>query len=284
MASASGTPIRLPFSGSASPGRPTRGKWRAAALAVGVLGATSQMMSFLEHLDELRKRLIWSAASIAVVFGISWMFAGRLYDIASAPIRANPAVILSVSRPQDIFGLYFEVTLVASLFVSAPLVLWQVWLFVSPGLYAHERRYAIPVVMAASACFVAGGAFGYFIAFPAALKFLLDWIVAAHLTPVIDASEYFNLFFTVVVTLGVVFQIPVVIFVLSRLGLVTARFLITNLKYAVFASAVIAAVVTPTSDPGNMLVIAGPMVALYCLGMVVAWIFGRARRSEEGAV
>jgi sec-independent protein translocase protein TatC len=168
------------------------------------------------------------------------------------------------------------------LFLSAPFVLWQVWLFVSPGLYAHERRYAVPLVLAASVCFMLGGAFGYFVAFPAALKFLLDWTAALHLTPIIDASAYFDLFFAVVVSLGLVFQIPIVIFVLSRMGLVTARFLLVNLKYALFASAVIAAIITPTTDPGNMLIIAGPMVALYALGIPIAWAFGRKRtRAEE---
>jgi sec-independent protein translocase protein TatC len=255
------------------------GTWRQRALGLlAVAAAAAQSMSFLDHLEELRKRLIWSLVFVTIAFGISWVFAGPLYEIASAPIRSNPAVILSLSRPQDIFGLYFKVTLVAAIFLSAPLVLWQVWLFVSPGLHPHERRYAIPIVLAASTCFGAGGAFGYFVAFPTALSFLLDWMVASHITPVIDATGYFDLFFSVVVALGLIFQIPVVIFVLSRFGLVTAGFLVKKLNYAVFVSAVVAALITPTQDPGNMLLIAGPMVVLYCVGIIVAWIFGRRRR------
>jgi sec-independent protein translocase protein TatC len=217
---------------------------------------------------------------VAVAFGICWVFAGNLYDIASAPIRSNPAVTLSVSRPQDIFSLYVKVTLVASIFLSSPFVLAQAWMFISPGLYAHERRYAVPFVLFASVLFAAGGAFGYFVAFPIALQFLLAWIVESHLVPIIDAGEYFNLFFTMIVALGIAFQIPAVIFVLSRIGLVDARFLLKKLKYAVFGCVVVAAVITPTTDPGNMLVIAGPMVLLYCLGIVVAWMFGRRRRPE----
>jgi sec-independent protein translocase protein TatC len=108
-----------------------------------------------------------------------------------------------------------------------------------------------------------------------ALAFLLDWITAAHLTPIIDAAEYFDLFFSVIVALGIVFQIPAVIFILSRIGLVTARSLVRYFKHAVLASAVAAAIVTPTSDFGNMLIIAGPMMALYCVGIGVAWAFGR---------
>ena len=261
-------------------------QWRSASFRsvaleiVAALAAVSREMSFVEHLEELRRRLIWSIGFVAVTFGLCWIFAGDLYDIASAPIRTNPAVTLSVSRPQDIFSLYFKVTLVASIFLSSPFVIGQAWMFISPGLYSHERRYAIPFVLSASFLFAAGGAFGYYVAFPAALGFLLDWIVASHLVPIIDAGEYFNLFFTIMVALGIVFQIPAVIFVLSRIGLVDARFLLRHLKYAVFGCIVIAAVITPTGDPGNMLIIAAPMVLLYCAGIVIAWIFGRRRRTD----
>ena len=127
-------------------------------------------MSFLEHLDELRRRLIWSLASIAVAFGVCCFFVGRLSDIASAPIRMQAGATLSMPRPQDIVGLYVKVTLVAAIFLSAPFVLAQAWLFISPGLYPHERRYAIPFVLSATLLFLAGGVFGYFIAFPAALR------------------------------------------------------------------------------------------------------------------
>lgn len=258
-----------------------RAELRRKALEVAALVAVaSREMSFLEHLEELRRRLIWSVVFVGVAFAVCWVFAGDLYDIASAPIRSNPAVTLSISRPQDIFSLYVKVTMVAAIFLSAPLVLIQAWMFISPGLYPHERRYAIPFVLFASVLFMVGGAFGYYIAFPTAVGFLLDWIVESHLTPIIDAGEYFNLFFTIIVALGIVFQIPAVIFVLSRIGLVTAGLLARKLKYAVFASVVIAAVITPTGDPGNMLIIAAPMVVLYVVGIGVAWAFGRRRQPE----
>jgi sec-independent protein translocase protein TatC len=239
--------------------------------------ALAQEMTFIEHLEELRRRILWAVACVAVTFAGCWMFAGDLYEIASAPIRSNPAVTLSVSRPQDIFGLHMKVTLVASIFFAAPLILTQAWLFISPGLYQHERRYAIPFVLSASLLFIAGGAFGYYVAFPTALRFLLDWIVESKLTPIIDAVEYFDLFFSIMVALGVVFQIPAVVFVLSRIGLLTARMLVRYFKHAVLGCVVVAAVITPTTDFGNMLIIAGPMIALYCVGIGVAWIFGRRR-------
>lgn len=258
--------------------------WRRALVHTAVVAAAlAREMSFIEHLEELRKRILWAVVCVAATFAVCWTFSTDLYDLASAPIRANPAVTLSVSRPQDIFGLHMKVTLVASLFFSAPLILTQAWLFISPGLYRHERRYAIPFVVSASLLFVAGGAFGYFVAFPTALRFLLDWIVASHLTPIIDAVEYFDLFFSIMVALGIVFQIPAVIFVLSRIGLVSAGMLVRYLKHAVLGCAVVAAIITPTSDFGNMLIIAGPMIVLYVLGIGIAWAFGKRRVAETPA-
>ena len=258
-----------------------RGTGRRIALYLGTAVTTlAAEMSLIEHLEELRRRILWAIGCLAVTFVACWMFAGDLYEIASAPIRANPAVTLSLSRPQDIFGLHMKVTLVASIFFSSPLILTQAWLFISPGLYAHERRYAIPFVLSASVLFIAGGAFGYYVAFPTALRFLLDWIVEAKLTPIIDAVEYFDLFFSIMVALGIVFQIPAVVFVLSRIGLVTARMLVRYFKHAVLGCLIVAAVITPTTDFGNMLIIAGPMVVLYAVGIGVAWIFGRRRVTE----
>jgi sec-independent protein translocase protein TatC len=242
------------------------------------LAVASQEMSFLEHLDELRRRLIWSVASIAVAFGVCCFFVEDIYGVAIAPISRQAEATLTIARPQDIVGLYFQVILVAAIFLAAPFVLAQGWLFISPGLHPHERRYAIPFVLSATVLFLTGGAFGYFIAFPAALRFLLQWIVASDLKPMIDIGEYFNLFFTVMVALGIVFQIPAVMFVLSRIGIVDAGGLARNAKYAVLGSVIVAAIITPTSDPWNMLVIAGPMIVLYGVGIVTAWLFGRRRR------
>lgn len=258
--------------------------WRRTAVQIAAgLAAVAREMSFVEHLEELRRRLIWSVLLVGVAFGVCWFGAAELLDIARAPIlSAHPDVTLSLSRPQDIVGLNVKVTLVASLFLSAPFVLTQAWLFIAPGLYPHERRYAVPFVLFASVLFLAGGAFGYFIAFPTALRFLLAWIVESHLTPIIEMSEYFDLLFMILVAFGLSFQIPAVVFVLSRIGLVDARFLLAKLKYAAFSCVVIAAVLTPTTDPGNMLLLAGPMIALYGIGIVVAWAFGRARVDPAG--
>ena len=263
-----------------SAGLSSPASWRGRILNTFIaVAAMAQEMSFIEHLEELRRRIIWTVVCVAASFGVCWMFSTELYELASAPIRANPAVTMSLSRPQDIVGLNIKVTLVAAIFFAAPLILTQAWLFISPGLHAHERRYAIPFVLSASVLFVIGGAFGYYIAFPTALRFLLDWIVESKLSPIIDAVEYFDLFFTIMVALGIVFQIPAVIFVLSRIGLVSASLLVRYFKHAVLGCVVLAAVVTPTTDFGNMLVIAGPMIVLYAVGILIAWAFGKKRVS-----
>lgn len=262
--------------------RARRQPWRRRLLEwTAALAVASQEMSFLEHLDELRRRLIWSLASVACAFAVCCFFVEDIYGIAIAPIRTQAEATLTIARPQDIVGLYFQVILVAAIFLAAPFVLAQAWLFISPGLHPHERRYAIPFVLSATLLFLAGGAFGYFVAFPAALRFLLQWIVASDLRPMIDIGEYFNLFFTVMVALGIVFQIPAVMFVLSRIGLVDAGGLARNAKYAVLGSVIVAAVITPTSDPWNMIVIAGPMVVLYGVGIATAWLFGKRRQQPR---
>jgi sec-independent protein translocase protein TatC len=256
--------------------------WRRyLSYSATLLAAFAHEMSFIEHLEELRRRILWAVVCVAVTFAGCWMFSGELYEFASAPIRAHAAVSLSISRPQDIIGLHLKVTLVAAIFFASPLVLTQAWLFISPGLYPHERRYAIPFVVSASLLFIAGGAFGYLVAFPVALGFMLDWIVASKLIPIIDAVEYFDLFFSIMVALGVVFQIPAVVFVLSRIGLVTARGLARYFKHAVVGCMVVAAVITPTPDFANMLILAGPMIVLYAVGIAVAWIFGKRRAAAN---
>jgi sec-independent protein translocase protein TatC len=207
------------------------------------------------------------------------VFSSELYTLARIPIEAHPDVTLTISRPQDIFSLHLKVSLVAGLFVAAPLVLTQVWMFISPGLYRHERRYAVPFVLSASVLFVTGGVLGYFFAFPMALDYFIQWIRAENLTPMIDAIEYFNLMFQILVALGIVFQIPAVVFVLSRIGLVDGTFLIRNSKYAVLLTLVVAALITPP-DIVSMMTIAGPMLVLYGVGIAVAFVFGRRRRRE----
>ena len=233
-------------------------------------------MSFLDHLEELRSRIIKSLIAIGVTFAICWAFVDRLYRVVAYPILDalgdQPLIFVSPTQP---FNLFLKVALVASIFLAGPFVLAQVWLFIAPGLYKHERRYAIPFVLSASLLAMVGALFGYFIAFPFALDFLINWGERAGLEAMIDATRYFDLFLTIELGLAVVFQIPPVIFVLSRAGIVSAGFLFRNTKYAVLIAFVLAAIITPTADIPNMMIMAGPMILLYLLGVGVAFVFGK---------
>jgi len=241
----------------------------------------SGQMSFLDHLEELRKRIIHSLIAIGVAFSVCWYFAHKLFNIVSAPLRKTGAEIIVTSLTGS-FNLEIKIAILAAVFLAAPFILAQVWLFISPGLYKHERRYALPFILSSSILFILGGVFGYYIAFPFAAQFLIDWTKEMGIVPRIDAAEYFDLFIMIELGLAVIFEIPALIFVLARIGLVSGPFLLRNTRYAVLIAFVVAAVITPTTDIPNMMLMAGPMIALYMLGVVVAYLFGKKRTKEPG--
>ncbi|PYS38553.1 MAG: twin-arginine translocase subunit TatC [Acidobacteria bacterium] len=238
-------------------------------------------MSFLDHLEELRRRIIHSLIAVAVALGVCWTFADTLFRVVAVPIRKT-GVEMIVTSPTQAFNLELKLALLAAIFLAAPFILGQVWLFISPGLYKHERRYALPFIVSSSLLFAVGGMFGYFVAFPFALQFLIQWAVGMGLVPRISASEYFDLFIMVELGLAIIFEIPALIFVLARIGLVSGPFLLRNTRYAVLIAFVVAAIITPTTDIPNMMMMAVPMVALYMLGVVVAYVFGKKRTKEPG--
>ncbi len=239
-------------------------------------------MSFLDHLEELRKRIINSLIAIGIALGVSWTFADALFKLVAKPINKAGISSLVVSTPTEGFNLELKLALMAAVFLSSPFVLGQVWLFISPGLYKHERRYALPFIFFSSLLFVIGGLFGYFVAFPFALQFLLEWEKNMGVTALINASEYFDLFIVVELGLAIIFEIPAVIFVLARIGLVSGPFLLRNTRYAILIAFILAAVITPSTDIPNMMMMAIPMVLLYGLGVVVAYVFGKKRTKEPG--
>jgi sec-independent protein translocase protein TatC len=243
-------------------------------------------MSFLDHLEELRRRIVYSVIAIAVAFFICWGFSGMIYEYMSEPVRQVLVEMgledrLYYTKPTDAFMLYLNLALVAGLFLASPFVLYQVWAFISPGLYHKERRYAVPFVFSCSALFIGGGLFGYFIAFPFALKFLLTF-GGDKVTPWITINEYADLFWTVILGLGIVFELPVLMMFLGLLGIVTPGFLLRNFRYAVLLIFVVAAILTPTPDIINLMVFATPMVALYMVGVGLVFIVtrGRTRRTR----
>jgi len=242
----------------------------------------SGQMSFLDHLEELRKRIINSLIAVGVAFGACWWLADVLFRMVSRPITRAGVSSLVFSTPTEGFNLELKLAITAAIFLAAPFILGQVWLFISPGLYKHERRYALPFIFFSSLLFVLGGLFGYFVAFPFALQFLIEWEKNMGATVLINASEYFDLFIMVELGLAVIFEIPAIIFVLSRIGLVSGPFLLRNTRYAILVSAVVAAIITPTTDIPNMMMMMVPMIGLYLLGVLVAYVFGKKRRKEPG--
>jgi sec-independent protein translocase protein TatC len=232
-------------------------------------------MSFLEHLEELRRVLLRSILALGVAFCVCWAFSDQIYEFLARPLtEALPAGhSLAYTGLADPFVLYMKVALLAGIFLACPFVLWQLWRFVAPGLHAHERRLAAPFIVSGTALFVAGGAFGYYIAFPAACRFFIS--VGQPFNPVITIREFFRLEMQVLLWMGVIFELPVLIYFLSRIGIVTPRFLWEKFSYAVFIIFVIAAVITPP-DVVSQLLMALPMVALYLIGIGVAWLFGPA--------
>jgi sec-independent protein translocase protein TatC len=179
------------------------------------------------------------------------------------------------------FTLYMRVALYIGLGLAIPYLLYQVWAFISPGLYKHEKRYAVPVLTMTGVFFIAGAAFAYYIAFPAACKYLLGLQSEGGFKTLPDAESYFDLIILIMIGLGIVFQIPTVAFVLGRIGLITPRMMLKTWRFAVVIIAILSAILTPTADPINMLIFATPMVALYFLSVGIVWVFGKKRRTDE---
>jgi sec-independent protein translocase protein TatC len=247
----------------------------------GEAGEDLKRMTLLEHLEELRKRIGWSLVAILVGFLLCWYWAQPIFAWMAVPITQflPPGEKLAFTGLVDPFMLYMKVALLAGIFLASPVVLWQFWLFVSPALYRNERRIAVPFIVSTTAFFLGGGYFGYKIAFPMVVRFLLT--VGQDFRQVITINEYFAMASKVILGLGLVFEMPVLIMLLARLGVVTHRFLLKYFRFAVLIIFIIAAVITPTPDIPTQCVFAFPMLALYLLGVLVAWLFGKKRPAAE---
>ncbi len=238
-------------------------------------------MTFLEHLDELRKRILYSILGMAAGFVVCWIFREQIFGFIQYPIL-QVLKKLVVTRPTEAFTIYMKVAFVGGIFVAAPVILIQVWMFIAPGLYRREKRFVLPFLLSSTGLFLLGGAFAYYIVLPPALKFLIVEF-GAQFTPMITAEDYFDLAFIIIVGMGAVFQLPVLVAFLSMFGLISPRFLWKNFRYAFLLITIIAAVVSPTTDPFNLLLWTGPMVVLYLISIVVSWIFKRKRARREAA-
>ncbi|MFQ6083802.1 MAG: twin-arginine translocase subunit TatC [Candidatus Aminicenantia bacterium] len=241
-----------------------------------------EQMTFLEHLQDLRKRLLYSTSAIIIGFIPAWIFSKQIYKILAHPVtqflpEGEKLAFTTLTAP---FMMYIKVSFLASIFVTSPFIFLQLWLFVSPGLYRKEKKYVIPFILFTSIFFILGGLFGYFIVFPWACRFFLQ--MGAEFRPVITIDTYFTLAIRVLLGIALVFELPTLIFFLSRMGIVTHRWLIKKFKYAVLVIFIIAAVITPTPDMITQSIIALPMVALYSIGIGIAYIFGPKKKQEAG--
>lgn len=243
-------------------------------------------MSFLEHLEELRSRIIKALAGLGVSFLLALIFANELWRIVSEPAtqalrNLNFDDKLAQLAPMETFStVWVKLPLLASIFIASPWILYQVWAFIAPGLYKRERRWAAPFVLVSAGLFITGGLFAYFVAFRYGLEFLLGIGRDINIKPVVSITEYFDLFVNVTLGIGLVFELPILIFFLTLLRIVTPSFLISHSRYAILAIVIIAAVVTPTPDVFNLLLFAIPMCALYFVGVFAGWILVLKRENR----
>ena len=238
-------------------------------------------MTLLDHLDELRRRILYSIIALLVAFLGSWYFAPEVFHWLEKPFLAAvpEGEKLAFTDLPGPFMLYIKVALLTAIFVASPVLLVQLWLFLRPGLYKRERRLFVPFVIFTTLFFVAGGYFGYLVAFPMVVKFLLG--VGEGFKQVVTITAYFSMMSKILLGLGLVFEMPMLIFFLARMGIVSAGQLLRWFRWAVLLIFVIAAIITPTPDVATQTVFAVPMILLYLLGVAVAAIFGKKRDADD---
>src|ERR1700693_469554 len=241
-------------------------------------------MGFLNHLEEMRKRIIYAIIAMAVRFFACWGYAENIYEIMQRPImEALHSKCLSAKlvylNPTEPFNLYLKVGFMAGLFVASPFVLYQLWCFISPGLYRNEKRYVTPFMVSTVALFLAGGYFGYKLVLPQALVFLIGY--GKDFQPMITLNEYSSLFLTIIVGLGVIFEMPILVFFLALMGIVSAGWMWRNLRYSILVIFIIAAIIPPTTDILNMCIFAAPMIALYVLSIGIAFLVHPTQRKKR---
>ncbi|MBW2056773.1 MAG: twin-arginine translocase subunit TatC [Deltaproteobacteria bacterium] len=238
-------------------------------------------MPITAHLEELRRRLIICAVAVGIGFAGCYYFAPKMFAVLMAPlVRAlPPESTLIFTGVTEAFFTYLKVAILAGFFVSSPLVLYEIWAFVSPGLYTKEKRYVIPFVIFSTIFFVGGALFGYFVVFPYGFKFLLGF-ASEQIRPYPRIREYFSLASKMLLAFGAVFELPLFVFFLAKMGIVNSRMLVRQFKYALLIIFSISAILTPP-DVATQLMMAGPLLCLYGVSIVVARVFGKEAKKEK---
>jgi sec-independent protein translocase protein TatC len=237
-------------------------------------GQDAGKMSFLEHLDELRRRIIYAVVALFVGFVISFFFIGQIFDFIMRPLQEMlpPGGTLVYTDPTEAFILYIKIALISGLLIGSPLIFTQLWLFIAPGLYAHEKKWAIPFVLLSSGLFVVGAAFSHYVVFPITWRFFVGFTTDI-LTFMPRIEPAFSIYLRLVLALGILFQMPVLVLFLARMGLLTARFMIRHIKYAALIIIILSAVASPDGGGVGMVAMAGPVMLLYIVSIGLAWMF-----------
>lgn len=240
-------------------------------------------MPLTSHLEELRRKLMISGGSWLVCFLICYSFSEPLFDLIAGPVRqalpeGTSLVFITATEP---FFTYLKIGALAGLLVSMPVIFWQIWSFVAPGLYQNEKRYVIPFVIASTFCFAAGAYFGFQFVFPMAFKVLIEFGTGSgELSAMLSMGSYLSLSSKLLLAFGLVFELPVVIFFLARLGVVDHKMLARNRKFALLAAFLTGAMLTPP-DVFSQTALALPFIVLYEIGIIVARLFGKKREEVE---
>jgi len=244
-------------------------------------------MSFLEHLEELRSRIIRALLGVAVAFVVSILFTDKLWAFVSEPaiealktLKFTPTLVQIT--PMEAFNvIWVKLPILCAVFLSSPWILYQVWAFIAPGLYRRERRWAAPFVLGSAGLFILGGMFAYFVAFRFGLTFLLGIGRGNYVTPMVSITEYFDLFVNVTLGVGLVFELPVIIFFLTLLRIVSPSFLLRHSRYAILAIFILAAIITPTPDIFNLMLFATPMCLLFYVGIFAGYLLVLNRENRR---
>src|SRR5262245_19986758 len=242
-------------------------------------------MSLLQHLEELRRRIIFSLVAVAVCTGAAWWWVRDIYALGAKPVtvvllKIKIAPHLVSQNPTDPFNLYLKVGIIARLFIASPYLLYQLWMFISPGLYRNEKRFILPFLFLSVGLFLSGGYFGYRIVFPVAMDFLIG-TYGANFRANITIDAYTKMFLTIILGLALIFELPIVLGFAGMMGVVNAKFLFKHIRGAVLVFFVIAAFLTPTTDILNMTIYAAPMILLYLLSIGLVWLVHPKQRRKR---
>jgi len=230
-----------------------------------------EKMPFTSHLGELRTRLIRTLIAVGIGFGVCWYFKDWLFQIITRPlyqVLPQNSFMIYTSLPEAFFN-YMKISFFASLFLTSPFTLYQLWKFISPGLYKSEKKYVVPFVITSSLLFIGGVLFGYYLALPPAFGFFVEFS-SDFLKPMFTLREYLSLALKLLLAFGLSFELPVLIFFMAKIGVVNAKMLSKNRRYAILIIFIAAAVLTPSPDALTQIIMAVPLIGLYEIGIIVA--------------